>query len=470
MTDKKYGLQRYFLFFAICFIVITLLELAFKSMIHAGQDLPPLLFPAMTIFLLIFHIMVAGFMVMKYLCDKQHLYLMAIACAFTGSAVMMLGTLSSFPDWFLCHTTTLVNYNDAIIFFTFRNIMMAVLFIVSIVLFRQPKWAARGALFHTFILSGIITFTLLMLLLAYLYSSYNPILSVSLVDNETHTFTPLWNDFFSWVLIATWSLTLVLLLRVTRLCSTFWFSGAFFCTCYILTMIFLLSDHNSDGFAWYQARFFETSSTLFIIFTLLYDIFHLYQDSQNKYLDSYQNAIRDPLTRLHNRSYFYDTLVKNLAVASPMQPVSVIVSDLDRFKRINDTYGHLQGDKVIQFVATVLQDAVRIDDIAARIGGEEFALLLVNTPAQNALIVAERIRQTIAQHDAASSQQQLPEAITISMGVYTATSDALTAEACVERADKAMYQAKQTGRNRVVVWEEPRPSQGSAINLSPEAQ
>jgi len=453
MSKKKRHLYRYFFFFAIGFIAITLLELAFRQLIQLDQPLSPLLFPAMTIFLLVFHVMVAGFMLMKYLCDKKHLYLVAIACAFAGSAIMMIGTLHSFPAWFMCHSSNAANYNDAIIFFTFRNMMMAMLFAASVVLFRQQKWAERGAGFHTIIVSGIVCFTLLMLILAYLYSSYNPLLHVSLVDNETHAFTTLWNDFLSLLLVALWTLTLLLLLRVSQLKNIFWFSGGFFCICYIFTMLFLLSDRNSDGLAWYQARFFEATSTLFIIFTLLYDIFNLYRDSRNKYLHSYQNSIRDPLTRLHNRSYFYDTLVKQLAEASALRPVSIIVSDLDRFKRINDTYGHLQGDKVIQFVASILQQAVRLDDVAARIGGEEFALLLTNTTAQDAQNIAERIRLTLAGHDAATSQQQLPEPITISLGVYTATSPLLSAETCVERADKAMYQAKETGRNRVVVWE-----------------
>ncbi|POP47193.1 GGDEF domain-containing protein [Superficieibacter electus] len=454
MIETKNHLHRYFFLFAIGFVAITLLELAFRQVAQLDSSPSPLLFPAMTIFLLVFHIMVAGFMLMKYFCDKKHLYLVAIACAFAGSAIMMLGTLNSFPAWFICHSTTVANYNDAIIFFTFRNMMMAMLFTTSIVLFHQQKWAARGAWFHTMVVSGIILFTLMMLLLAYLYSSFNPTLDISLVDNKTHAFTSLWNHFFSWLLIALWTMTLLLLLRITQLRSFFWFSGGFFCICYIFTMLFLLSDRNSDGLAWYQARFFETTSTLFIIFTLLYDIFNLYRDSQDKYLHSYQNSIRDPLTRLHNRSYFYDTLVRQLAEASPLKPVSIIVSDLDRFKRINDTYGHLQGDKVIQFVASVLQHVIRLDDVAARIGGEEFALLLNNTTAEDAQHVAERIRLTIAGHDATSSQQQLPESITLSLGVYTATSPELTAEACVERADKAMYQAKETGRNRVVVWKE----------------
>lgn len=175
----------------------------------------------------------------------------------------------------------------------------------------------------------------------------------------------------------------------------------------------------------------------------------LYRESNNKYIRSYQNSIRDPLTRLYNRSYFYDTLNGLLPKVSPSQPLSVIVSDLDHFKRINDNYGHVQGDKVIQFAASVLQSNVRQDDAAARIGGEEFALLLVNTSANEALAIAERIRQTVSE-----TREELPERMTISMGVFTAYNADVTAEECVKRADTAMYEAKNAGRNRVVVWRE----------------
>ena len=141
-----------------------------------------------------------------------------------------------------------------------------------------------------------------------------------------------------------------------------------------------------------------------------------------------------------------------MAICSLRRPVSVIVSDLDRFKRINDNYGHLQGDKVLQFVANLLMDSVRPQDIAARIGGEEFVLMLANTSSDAAHQVAERIRLKLSSFDKTSSGGQLPEPITISMGVFTATSSSVTAEACVESADKAMYEAKETGRNRVVVF------------------
>ncbi|MBN0698289.1 GGDEF domain-containing protein, partial [Pseudomonas aeruginosa] len=109
-----------------------------------------------------------------------------------------------------------------------------------------------------------------------------------------------------------------------------------------------------------------------------------------KYVHSYQNSIRDPLTRLYNRSFFYDTLNQQLAKVNAQHPLSVLISDLDHFKRINDSYGHVAGDKVIQFAASVLESHSRVDDAAARIGGEEFALLLVNTGEKEAQAIAER--------------------------------------------------------------------------------
>ncbi|VEB73390.1 diguanylate cyclase [Klebsiella quasipneumoniae] len=128
-------------------------------------------------------------------------------------------------------------------------------------------------------------------------------------------------------------------------------------------------------------------------------------------------------------------------------PLSVIICDLDHFKRINDNYGHIAGDKVIQFAASVLDSHSRKDDAAARIGGEEFALLLVNAAEDEAQAIAERIRLAVS-----AEQTPLPERMTISMGVYTTHDGSVTAEECVQRADEAMYEAKNSGRNRVVIW------------------
>jgi len=442
---------RYLSFCFGCVIVIGILQGLFSKLVEWVPSFSPLLFPTLTIFLLVFHLFIACFMAMKYWCDKRRLYLVAIAFAFAGSALLMVGTLSSFPAWLDLYQFNVVNYNDAMIYYMFRRLIMAVLFIASALLFplrNQPL----SRLTHIAIVSTTFLFTAGGVMVAWMYSSHFDFLSLDLVDNETRQFMVLWSHSINISLIVLWVVTLATLMFMTRVRNLFWVTGNFLCVCYIVTLLMLLLGGHAEDISWYRARLFETVATLLIIFVLLCDVFSLYRESHSKYQQSYQNSIRDPLTRLYNRSYFYESLNQALAVAKSSRPVSVIVSDLDRFKRINDNYGHLQGDKVLQFVANLLVDSVRPQDIAARIGGEEFVLMLANTPSDAACQVAERIRLKLSSFDKTTSEGQLPEPITISMGVFTATSSSVTAEECVESADKAMYEAKETGRNRVVVF------------------
>ena len=406
-----------------------------------------ILFPLLTSFLMVFHITIACFMGMKYWSSKRRLYLTPVSFGFACSALLMLGTLSSYPDWLTCNPAPVVNQNDAVIYYFFRNIMMAVLFMSSIILyyFRQRimhSWKA-----HVLTFTACILFTLTIIVLSWLYSSHSPWLSVNFIDDLSHTFTPLWQSIIGWLLMAVWLITLILLISLSKLRNIFWFSGAFFCSAYLFTLFQPLSTAGELDQTWYQARFFETLCTLFLILVLLVDVFILYRESNHKYVHSYQNSIRAPLTRLYNRSFFYDTLNQQLAKVNAQHPLSVLISALDHFKRINDSYGHVAGDKVIQFAASVLESHSRVDDAAARIGGEEFALLLVNTGEKEAQAIAERIRLAVS-----AGESHLPERMTISMGVYTTHDNSVTAEACVQRADEAMYEAKNNGRNQVIVW------------------
>ncbi|WP_370965164.1 MASE4 domain-containing protein [Enterobacter wuhouensis] len=448
---SSYLKNRYISFCLGCIAVVGLMQGLFLHLVEAIPSFSPLLFPTLTIFLLVFHMFIACFMAMKYWCDRKRLYLVAIAFAFAGSMLLMVGTLLSFPAWLHLYSFSMVDYNDAMIFFMFRHLLMAVLFIISGLLYtlRDYPLSRSG---HIFSVIGMFVFTVVMVVLAWLYSGHSSLLSLDLVDNETREFMVLWHQFINIILIIFWVVTLAVLMFITRLRNLFWVGGNFLCVCYAVTLTMLLMGGHAEDIAWYRARLFETTATLLIIFVLLYDVFNLYRDSHLKYQQSYQNSIRDPLTRLYNRSYFYDALNQALSHATASRPVSIIVSDLDRFKRINDNYGHLQGDKVLQFVANLLMDSVRPQDIAARIGGEEFVLMLANTPSDAALQVAERIRLHLSSFDKSSSAGHLPEQITISMGVFTAASSEITAETCVESADKAMYEAKETGRNRVVVF------------------
>lgn len=412
-------MNRFVAFALGCIFIIAVLQGCFIKLVEWVPSFSPLFFPTLTIFLLVFHLFIACFMAMKYWCDKKRLYLVPIASAFAGSALLMVGTLSSFPGWLDLYQFNEANYNDAMIFYMFRHLLMAVLMMASALLYTlRVSPLSRST--HIGIVVGSALFTGCMLWLAWFYSSHSTTLTLDLVDNETRQFMILWSQTINIILVILWVVTLITLMVVTRIRNLFWAGGNFLCVCYVVTLLMLLLG--------------------------------LYRDSHVKYQQSYQNSIRDPLTRLYNRSYFYDSLNYALSTATEAHPVSVVVSDLDRFKRINDCYGHLQGDKVLQFVSNLLTDSVRPQDIAARIGGEEFVLMLTNTPSDAARQVAERIRLKLSGFDKASSGGHLPEPITISMGVFTATSPETSAETCVESADKAMYEAKETGRNRVVVF------------------
>jgi len=158
-------------------------------------------------------------------------------------------------------------------------------------------------------------------------------------------------------------------------------------------------------------------------------------------------AQTDSLTGLHNRRSFEQHIAKFLADREAA--MSLVLVDIDHFKLVNDTHGHLFGDQVLMAVARVLKESVRNDDLAARIGGEEFALLLPSTPLKGAVELAERIRTSIANSRIRrrNSEQQVGQ-ITVSLGVADLwPSD--NGESWFSRADEALYASKREGRNRV---------------------
>ncbi len=123
--------------------------------------------------------------------------------------------------------------------------------------------------------------------------------------------------------------------------------------------------------------------------------------------------------------------------------------DIDHFKHFNDRYGHATGDRVLQAVSGVLKRALRNVDVCARHGGEEFAILLPNTPATNAYNVADRVRATVAATRYTGLGLPPEDNVTISIGVATCPRDATVLEELLELADKALYAAKAQGRDRV---------------------
>ncbi len=166
-----------------------------------------------------------------------------------------------------------------------------------------------------------------------------------------------------------------------------------------------------------------------------------------------EQSRRDALTGLFNRRHFRDILAVELERArrSP-SPVSLILMDVDRFKRINDTCGHATGDEVLRRVAQCVGRGLRRPDTACRYGGEEFALLLPGSDGHAARHVAERVRAAVAA--VTVGHPGGPAAVTASLGVATMPAgESWDADILVDRADRALYAAKRAGRDRVCVWE-----------------
>ena len=161
-------------------------------------------------------------------------------------------------------------------------------------------------------------------------------------------------------------------------------------------------------------------------------------------------AVVDGLTGLMNRRGFDPALIHCLDTIEPGSPgPCVLMVDIDHFKNVNDTYGHIFGDRVIRAVAQIIKSNVKGRDTAARYGGEEFVIILPETPIEGAAAVAEKIRATVecSRIKRAGSSEVIAK-ITVSVGVacYLPGEAAL---ALVERADRALYESKNTGRNRV---------------------
>lgn len=159
----------------------------------------------------------------------------------------------------------------------------------------------------------------------------------------------------------------------------------------------------------------------------------------------------DPLTGLYNRRHFNTSAQLEFQRALRYDlPLSAVIMDLDHFKRVNDTYGHAVGDRVLVAVAAACMSGLRSMDLHARYGGEEFCFLLPETPLEGVLNLAERLRAAVAALQFDSDKGRF--ALTASFGVAERLAGEESIEPLLERSDQALYQAKALGRNRVAVW------------------
>ncbi len=162
-----------------------------------------------------------------------------------------------------------------------------------------------------------------------------------------------------------------------------------------------------------------------------------------------QMVVSDPLTGLHNRRYLMDRMLQEMTRSDRHgEPLALAMIDLDAFKPINDQFGHVLGDKVLRAVGSAISKSVRVSDIAARYGGDEFAVILPQTPAEGAMRVCERLLRNISEI-VLQDETGRTFRITASLGLaYYPADDVETPEDLVHSADGALYGAKRSGKNR----------------------
>ena len=175
-------------------------------------------------------------------------------------------------------------------------------------------------------------------------------------------------------------------------------------------------------------------------------------------------ATTDPLTGIYNRRGLLTCAERDLKLAIRAgQPLSVTMFDIDHFKRINDAYGHAEGDRVLSEIAAAAKTVIRKTDALGRIGGEEFLIVLPNTPIEGAELLAERIRVELTAKVLVGTP---PEGVTASFGIASLGPYCRTLDALQSFADQALYSAKSRGRNRVETYATtPHREMQAALNL-----
>ena len=184
----------------------------------------------------------------------------------------------------------------------------------------------------------------------------------------------------------------------------------------------------------------------------------------------YELATKDGMTKLYIYRHFYTLLENEIRRCSRYKRnMSLIMMDIDNFKRINDTYGHLTGDTILKNLAIVLQESVRKIDIPARYGGEEFVVILPETDKEEACIIAERIRKNISQIVVKVNETQNLSP-TVSIGVAQYTTDGKEAKELINAADTALYYSKHNGKNMVSTYEKEGCKKVEQINVDIQSQ
>lgn len=326
-------------------------------------------------------------------------------------------------------------------------------FVLMALVLRLPKIKrGREALWRRFGLAVMMIAPVVAALLAYLAVADGGRLP-PLIDGASYT--KLVHSPAATVVIALNLLALLACVVITRLRDVLsvWLAVALVAS--LADVILTLSAASRFSLGWYAARCLSVLSASTVLGVLVWQTSNLYRQLAMAHRALAERSVHDALTGVYNRGYFNDQFPRDIRRAQrESAPLALLIADVDHFKSYNDTFGHPQGDACLRAVAKAMQRPLhRPGDYLARYGGEEFVIVLPLTDAAGALHIADSLLSAVARLNLPSAQAK-GQAVTISIGVSTfdPTTDTHGIDEIIHRADTALYQAKNGGRNAAVVF------------------
>lgn len=335
--------------------------------------------------------------------------------------------------------------NDTAIFYLFRQLSFISLLCIALVInkienIRKINKSKRIAIFFFCLIP-----TVILPMFAHNLSSHNPTYTLMLTDYTNENGKAIWNTNYINILIIMWACMAYFIISSTKLNSGLWNSMIVICLSAIVYNIFLLFLDKYNLSIWYTSRVIEVLSKLFVIGTLMFNVF-------TKLKIANALAIRDPMTKLYNRSYFIEQL-NELLRKNDERNLCVMILDLDNFKKINDTWGHPVGDMVIMAIVDIIKRNIRDDDIFSRLGGEEFGLILKNISLNDSQYFGMRICDVVKRETGEGNKYNIPRTTTVSIGGAYIYDGIYLSSQIVKTADDALYNIKRNGKNNCLIKE-----------------
>lgn len=390
------------------------------------------------------NLMIFIFLLLYYVSNQRKNYLLILSLAFLSNMYYLLevAMLSFFPVSNELSATYQTS-NDIAIYYLFRQLSF-----ISIIFLAVYSTNTKNKNIFTekrniiiFVLSILILFVTPFI--AKNLSSDNVKYSLSIVQHSLNRHFSTWNIMYVKMISIFWIALLITSCISIRNYSKIWFCIILISTASVFNNLILLYFVNKLHPAWYITKCLELISMIYIISTLMYYVFKKLNHANHM-------ATHDPLTNTYNRRYFIDSL-KSI---SKHHGFSVIMLDIDNFKNINDKWGHHIGDQVIVMVTRIIKKSIREEDVLGRLGGEEFGVIIKGNSQKLLLLIAERIRKNIEEQCAEKLLSHGPERVTVSIGCFTSKENNLSPSEMLVNADKALYQAKKTGKNKVIIHSE----------------